>query len=79
VFNAALDNLLFSDLSLRIDRIDKQNGLLQEKMFHTTLLFCRETGDDDVAIQVLYCGICHSDLHTVKNEWRTAMYPVVPG
>ena len=41
--------------------------------------FCRDTGDDDVAIKVLYCGICHSDLHTVKNEWRTAIYPVVPG
>ncbi|RCV35357.1 hypothetical protein SEVIR_7G245600v4 [Setaria viridis] len=39
----------------------------------------RETGDDDVAIQILFCGICHSDLHTVKNEWRTAIFPVVPG
>jgi hypothetical protein len=41
--------------------------------------FCRNTGDDDVAIKVLYCGICHSDLHTIKNEWRNANYPVVPG
>ncbi|TVU15783.1 hypothetical protein EJB05_39321 [Eragrostis curvula] len=39
----------------------------------------RDTGDDDVAIQILYCGICHSDLHTIKNDWRNAMYPVVPG
>uniref|UniRef100_A0ACD5UE44 Uncharacterized protein n=1 Tax=Avena sativa TaxID=4498 RepID=A0ACD5UE44_AVESA len=39
----------------------------------------RNTGDDDVAIKVLYCGICHSDLHTIKNEWRNAIYPVVPG
>lgn len=39
----------------------------------------RSTGDDDVAIKVLYCGICHSDLHTIKNEWRNAIYPVVPG
>lgn len=39
----------------------------------------RNTGDDDVAIKVLYCGICHSDLHTIKNEWRNANYPVVPG
>ncbi|XP_066343827.1 probable cinnamyl alcohol dehydrogenase 5 [Miscanthus floridulus] len=39
----------------------------------------RDTGDDDVAIQILYCGICHSDLHTVKNEWKNANYPVVPG
>ncbi|KAM3369595.1 hypothetical protein ACQJBY_017475 [Aegilops geniculata] len=39
----------------------------------------RNTGDDDVAIKVLYCGICHSDLHTIKNDWRNAIYPVVPG
>ncbi|KAI4990636.1 hypothetical protein ZWY2020_038999 [Hordeum vulgare] len=35
--------------------------------------------DDDVTIRVLYCGICHTDLYTIKNEWGTAMYPVVPG
>uniref|UniRef100_A0A0E0KV34 cinnamyl-alcohol dehydrogenase n=1 Tax=Oryza punctata TaxID=4537 RepID=A0A0E0KV34_ORYPU len=39
----------------------------------------RNTGDDDVVIKVLYCGICHSDLHTIKNEWRNAVYPVVAG
>jgi cinnamyl-alcohol dehydrogenase len=44
-----------------------------------TLPLCRDTGDDDVAIQILYCGICHSDLHTIKNEWKNANYPVVPG
>ncbi|XP_022683305.1 probable cinnamyl alcohol dehydrogenase 3 [Setaria italica] len=37
------------------------------------------TGDDDVAIKVLYCGICHSDLHTIKNEWKDTIYPCVPG
>lgn len=39
----------------------------------------RNTGDDDVAIKVLYCGICHSDLHTIKNDWKNAIYPVVAG
>ncbi|KAG6432013.1 hypothetical protein SASPL_103586 [Salvia splendens] len=33
----------------------------------------------DVHFKVLYCGICHSDLHTIKNEWGNAHYPVVPG
>jgi uncharacterized zinc-type alcohol dehydrogenase-like protein len=33
----------------------------------------------DVQIEILYCGICHSDLHTVKNEWGQTVYPVVPG
>jgi alcohol dehydrogenase (NADP+) len=33
----------------------------------------------DVQIQILYCGVCHSDLHTVRNEWGGTMYPCVPG
>ncbi|XP_066352446.1 probable cinnamyl alcohol dehydrogenase 5 [Miscanthus floridulus] len=39
----------------------------------------RSTGDDDVAIKILYCGMCHSDLHSIMNEWNNAMYPMVPG
>lgn len=42
----------------------------------------REPGAQDVAIEILYCGICHSDLHTVRNEWASVMptvYPCVPG
>jgi alcohol dehydrogenase (NADP+) len=33
----------------------------------------------DVEIQILYCGVCHSDIHTARNEWGGTMYPVVPG
>ncbi|XP_057541556.1 probable mannitol dehydrogenase [Amaranthus tricolor] len=39
----------------------------------------RATGDLDVTFKVLYCGICHSDLHFIKNEWGNASYPAVPG
>ncbi|XP_023767007.1 mannitol dehydrogenase [Lactuca sativa] len=39
----------------------------------------RATGDKDVRFKVLYCGICHSDLHFAKNEWGVTTYPVVPG
>ncbi len=39
----------------------------------------REPGPRDVEIDILYCGVCHSDLHTVRNEWGGAKYPVVPG
>jgi len=42
----------------------------------------RDTTDCDVQIEILYCGICHSDLHTVRNEWRSVVpttYPCVPG
>jgi alcohol dehydrogenase (NADP+) len=33
----------------------------------------------DVQIEILYCGVCHSDLHTARNEWGGTMYPCVPG
>jgi uncharacterized zinc-type alcohol dehydrogenase-like protein len=39
----------------------------------------RPMGANDVQIQILYCGICHSDLHTVRGEWGPITYPQVPG
>ena len=39
----------------------------------------RNLGNDDVQIEILYCGVCHSDLHTVRSEWGSATYPCVPG
>ncbi|GAB4848812.1 Probable mannitol dehydrogenase [Ancistrocladus abbreviatus] len=39
----------------------------------------RETGEQDLTFKVLYCGICHSDLHNIKNEWGHSTYPAVPG
>ena len=39
----------------------------------------RETGVRDVRIDILFCGICHSDLHTVRGEWGGVTYPLVPG
>jgi len=39
----------------------------------------REPRPQDVVIDILYCGVCHSDLHTVRNEWGNTVYPVVPG
>lgn len=39
----------------------------------------RENGAKDVTIKVLYCGVCHTDLHNAKNEWGFTNYPVVPG
>lgn len=33
----------------------------------------------DVALEILYCGVCHSDLHTARNEWAGTTYPCVPG
>ena len=39
----------------------------------------REPLPTDVAIDILYCGVCHSDLHQARNEWHNSVYPVVPG
>ncbi|WP_163098030.1 NAD(P)-dependent alcohol dehydrogenase [Acidithiobacillus ferrianus] len=39
----------------------------------------REPGPEDVQIEILYCGVCHSDLHTARNEWKNTLYPSVPG
>jgi uncharacterized zinc-type alcohol dehydrogenase-like protein len=39
----------------------------------------RAPGPNDVRIQILYCGICHTDLHHSRNDWGSAVYPLVPG
>ena len=39
----------------------------------------REPGENDVRIEILHCGVCHSDLHTARNEWKGTTYPVVSG
>ncbi|MFW0788180.1 NAD(P)-dependent alcohol dehydrogenase [Gordonia sp. CPCC 205333] len=39
----------------------------------------RELGEHDVRIDIAYCGICHSDIHTARGEWGATPYPVVPG
>ncbi len=35
--------------------------------------------EDDVLVEVLYCGVCHSDIHQVNNDWKNTIYPCVPG
>ncbi len=42
----------------------------------------RDPGEHDVQMEILFCGICHSDIHSVRNEWSEFMptvYPIVPG
>ena len=39
----------------------------------------RDPRPDDVTLEVLYCGVCHSDLHNARNDWGFSSYPVVPG
>ena len=39
----------------------------------------REPGPTEILIDILYCGVCHSDLHMARNEWGQSTYPMVPG
>ena len=39
----------------------------------------RDPGEKDVEIAILFCGVCHSDIHTTRNEWKNTTYPCVPG
>ncbi|MBA4058593.1 MAG: hydroxyacid dehydrogenase, partial [Marivirga sp.] len=39
----------------------------------------RSTTPHDVEIEILFCGVCHSDLHMARNEWHNTVYPIVPG
>lgn len=48
----------------------------------TTNIKRRDIKEHDVQIEILFCGICHSDLHHVRNEWSSiwpTVYPIVPG
>ena len=50
-----------------------------EKPLEPMTILRREPGAKDVEIEIQYCGICHSDLHTARNEWHGTVYPCVPG
>ncbi len=39
----------------------------------------RELGEHDVLVDILYCGVCHSDVHQIRDDWSGSMYPMVPG
>ncbi len=39
----------------------------------------REPRPNDIAVEILFCGVCHSDLHMARNEWGNSVYPMVPG
>jgi len=52
------------------------NSLTPLRSFHFER---REPTSTDVLIEILYCGVCHSDLHQARNEWQGSHYPIVPG
>lgn len=54
-------------------------ALSAEKPLEPWQIDRREPGSDDVEIEIMFSGVCHSDIHTARNEWRGTVYPVVPG
>jgi uncharacterized zinc-type alcohol dehydrogenase-like protein len=46
---------------------------------HPFQLVRREVGPRDVKIEILFCGVCHSDIHQAHNDWKNSIYPMVPG
>lgn len=51
----------------------------EKTQFHPTTVTVREPGPTEILFDVKYAGICHSDIHTARSEWRPAVYPLVPG
>ena len=39
----------------------------------------RDVGPHDVQLEIIYCGVCHSDLHQIRNDWFPGIFPMVPG
>ncbi|MCA1814907.1 MAG: alcohol dehydrogenase catalytic domain-containing protein, partial [Acidobacteria bacterium] len=39
----------------------------------------REPGEHDVLIEIMFCGVCHSDIHQARGEWGNSTFPMVPG
>ena len=60
----------------------KSHGYAARHSFSSLKLFDferEEAGADEVEIAVMFCGVCHSDIHQVKNEWSNTVYPCMPG
>ncbi|CAL9001926.1 unnamed protein product [Prunus brigantina] len=84
--NTALDRLDRGDVKYQISGAEEQavkaygwaardsSGVLSP--FHFTR---RGNGDNDISMKILYCGICHTDLHLAKDEVGMTIYPIVPG
>lgn len=50
-----------------------------DSKFHVMEITRRNVREDDVKLDILYAGICHSDIHQAKNEWKNSKYPMIPG
>src|SRR5208337_4998616 len=55
-------------------------GIMKKNQPLESVEFQRRTPrEHDVVIKILYCGVCHSDWHSILNQWHSTTYPLVPG
>ena len=59
--------------------VEAYGALAADKPLEAMRITRRAPGPHDVQIDIAYCGVCHSDLHTVRSEWGGTLYPCVPG
>ena len=82
-YSAIIDNdpsfLTFSFFLSFFIYFNFSTELLVFAKYNMVWYVCRATGEKDVTFKVLFCGICHSDLHKIKNEWGSSIYPLIPG
>ncbi|MEJ1240573.1 NAD(P)-dependent alcohol dehydrogenase [Chryseolinea sp. T2] len=64
---------------MEIKRIKAFGALTADAPLNKMTINRRATTPHDVEIDILFCGVCHSDLHSARNEWHNTMYPIVPG
>ncbi|HRN72508.1 MAG TPA: NAD(P)-dependent alcohol dehydrogenase [Ginsengibacter sp.] len=62
-----------------MDTIDAYGNLSATEELIPLKISRRDVLPTDVKIDILYCGVCHSDIHTARSEWGASQYPVVPG
>ncbi|GAA1347518.1 NAD(P)-dependent alcohol dehydrogenase [Falsarthrobacter nasiphocae] len=60
-------------------RVSAVGGVSADEPLRPLAIERREPGARDVVIEIEYCGLCHSDVHMVRGEWREVEYPLVPG
>lgn len=76
------DNNIFKEINsnkMKTKNIKAFGTEAVEMPLHSMNINRRESLSHDVEIEILYCGICHSDLHSVRNEWGGTTLPIVPG
>lgn len=81
-FKASIVASLIQIHTIKVGHILKINAIVAHAAHQKMQLDqveIRELQPQDVQIEILYCGVCHSDLHMAKNEWNVSQYPLVPG